>query len=67
MELPKLPSGEKFDDVYGEECYTTDQMQEYARQAVLMEREQCAKVCEEAHELMNSSFQGAAEAIRART
>lgn len=30
------------------------------------EREACAKVCDEAHELMNSSFQGAAAAIRAR-
>ena len=30
------------------------------------EREECAKVCDEAHELMNSSFQGAAAAIRAR-
>jgi predicted ThiF/HesA family dinucleotide-utilizing enzyme len=30
------------------------------------EREACAKVCDEAHELMNSSFQGAAEVIRAR-
>lgn len=29
------------------------------------EREECAKVCDEAHELMNSSFQGAA-AIRSR-
>lgn len=33
---------------------------------ILEEREACAKVCEEAHELMNSSFQGAASAIRAR-
>jgi hypothetical protein len=31
------------------------------------EREACAKVCDEAHELMNSSFQGAAAAIRARS
>jgi hypothetical protein len=30
------------------------------------EREACAKVCDEAHELMNSSFQGAAAAIRER-
>lgn len=30
------------------------------------EREACAKVCDEAHELMNSSFQGVASAIRAR-
>lgn len=30
------------------------------------EIEACAKVCDEAHELMNSSFQGAAVAIRAR-
>jgi hypothetical protein len=34
--------------------------------AVLAEREACAKVCDEAHELMNCSFQGAAAAIRAR-
>jgi hypothetical protein len=28
-------------------AYTPDQLREYARQAVLMERERCAKVCEE--------------------
>ena len=33
---------------------------------VAAEREACAKVCDEAHELMNSSFQGAAAAIRNR-
>ena len=32
----------------------------------MQEIEECAKVCDEAHELMNSSFQGAAAAIRAR-
>jgi hypothetical protein len=36
-------------------------------EAVAAEREACAKVCDEAHELMNSSFQGAAAAIRARS
>jgi hypothetical protein len=36
------------------------------KQLILAEREACAKVCDEAHELMNSSFQGAAAAIRAR-
>ena len=36
------------------------------KQELLAEREACAKVCDEAHELMNSSFQGAAAAIRAR-
>ena len=36
------------------------------RWAMNQEREACAEICEEAHELMNSSFQGAAEAIRAR-
>ena len=30
------------------------------------EREECAKAADEAHELMNSSFQGLAAAIRAR-
>ena len=35
-------------------------------QAIRIEREACAKVCDEAHELMNSSFQGAAASIRAR-
>ncbi len=53
MELPKLPEPEElgmdfnkgWDGVraYG---YTAKQMQEYARQAVLMEREACAKLCE---------------------
>ena len=34
--------------------------------AVLAEREACAKVCENHDLLMNSTFQGVAEAIRAR-
>jgi hypothetical protein len=46
----------------GKPFYTEAQMRAYA----LAEREACAKVCDEAHELMNSSFQGAAEVIRAR-
>ncbi len=38
----------------------------FAALVAAAEREACAKVCDEAHELMNSSFQGAAAAIRAR-
>ena len=38
----------------------------FAELVAAHEREECAKVCDEAHELMNSSFQGAAAAIRAR-
>ena len=38
----------------------------FATLAAAAEREACAKLCDEAHELMNSSFQGAAAAIRAR-
>ena len=34
--------------------------------AVEDEREACAKVCDEADNLMNSTFQGVANAIRAR-
>jgi hypothetical protein len=37
------------------------------QRAVLAEREACAQICEEGHELMNSSFQGVAAAIRARS
>jgi hypothetical protein len=36
------------------------------KKMVEFEREACAKICDEAHELMNSSFQGAAAVIRAR-
>ena len=38
----------------------------FAALVAAAEREECAKLCDEAHELMNSSFQGAAAAIRAR-
>ncbi len=52
MELPKLPKHKTMflNTIYkgGEstfEYYTAEQMQEYARQAVLMEREACAFTC----------------------
>ena len=43
-----------------------DELTRFAALVAQHEREQCALVCDEAHELMNSSFQGAATAIRAR-
>lgn len=43
-----------------------DLLKRFAALVAAAEREECAKVCDEAHELMNSSFQGAAAAIRAR-
>ena len=52
MELPELPEAAvKLKLVAGltgwiEDRYTAEQMQEYARQAVLMEREACAMVCD---------------------
>ena len=39
---------------------------EQVRIRIESEREACAKAADEAHELMNSSFQGLAAAIRAR-
>ncbi len=54
MELPKLPKHKTMflNTIYKDlestfEYYTAEQMQEYARQAVLMEREACAVLCEE--------------------
>jgi hypothetical protein len=46
--------------------WTQEHWTEYERSIAAQEREACAKVCDEAHELMNSSFQGAAAAIRER-
>jgi hypothetical protein len=43
-----------------------EQLKAFADLVRADEREACAKVCDEAHELMNSSFQGAAAAIRNR-
>lgn len=42
MELPELPklAGTAFDRLY-----TADQMRDFARQAVALERERCANVC----------------------
>jgi hypothetical protein len=45
--------------------YTESQIRDYGRAEYLRGLEDAAKVCDEAHELMNSSFQGAADAIRA--
>ena len=45
---------------------TTEELKRFAKLVAQHEREECAKVCDRAHELMNSSFQGAAAAIRAR-
>ena len=44
-----------------------NQLERFATRVAAQEREACAKVCDEAHELRNSSFQGAAAAIRARS
>ena len=38
----------------------------FAKLVAAKEREACADICENAGELMNSSFKGAANAIRAR-
>ena len=46
--------------------FTLPELLHFAALVAAAEREECAKVCDEAHELMNSSFQGAAAAIRAR-
>ena len=43
-----------------------ENLERFAALVAAAEREACAWVCDEAHELMNSSFQGAAAAIRAR-
>jgi hypothetical protein len=42
IQLPPLPEG-RYTDF---EAFNADQMQAYARAAVLAERERCAKVCE---------------------
>jgi len=43
-----------------------DAIERFAALVAAAEREECAKAADEAHELMNSSFQGLAAAIRAR-
>jgi hypothetical protein len=45
----------------GQNCFTADQMREYATAAVLAERAACAKVCEENWQHVTAA------AIRART
>lgn len=50
MELPKLPEKDIISYDYAGipiYAYTADQIQDYARKAVLMEREACAKVCDD--------------------
>lgn len=42
-----------------------DHLQRFADLVAAAEREECAKVCENPDLLMNSTFQGVAEAIRA--
>jgi DNA-directed RNA polymerase subunit F len=63
-ELPPLPMGEDWE-------YTPEEMREYARKAVLLERERCAKLCDELSRMADDSegvawsvFADAAAAIR---
>jgi hypothetical protein len=52
-ELPPLPDAL----ILGWDGYTADQMREYARQAVLQERERCAKLCEHNADLQCNPLQ----------
>jgi hypothetical protein len=65
--MKRLPKGQKA-QIMGTQMfqtmYTTDQMREYAKKAVEAEREACAKVCDDAAELLNrlTNYAGADEA-----
>lgn len=74
MEFPKLPVTNVVVDGLWEEQYgpyTAEQMQEYARQAVLAERNACINIIHEIALTMSSAARSAcnvcAESIRART
>jgi KaiC/GvpD/RAD55 family RecA-like ATPase len=43
-----------------------DVFESFAALVAAAEREKCANICDEADALMNSTFQGVAQAIRAR-
>jgi len=43
-----------------------ENIERFAALVAAREREECARLCDKAHERMNSTFQGAAAAIRAR-
>jgi hypothetical protein len=62
MELPKMPFHAKSDDF--RDLYTAKQMQEYARQAVLMEREACAMLCDESIDSPSDHESGCASSIK---
>ena len=72
MRLPKpVETRVHYDGRYVGSVYTAKQMHKFAEKAVLLEREACAKVCEEAAALFgNSGHIGVcltnAGAIRAR-
>jgi hypothetical protein len=60
MKLPKLPNPASVLDAK----YTAEQMRAYATKATFLEREACAKVCEDSVEYAGGTL---AEAIRARS
>lgn len=55
-----------WEEVAADYAKTIAMMKAEQEAAVLAEREACARVCENPDLLMNSTFQGVAEAIRAR-
>lgn len=76
MEFPKLPEKDIISYDYAGipiYAYTADQMQDYARQAVMMEREACAKLCDSDWNGDSDTYDyseacnDCASAIRART